>query len=537
MTVVARIVRLWRRMFPERQLLVRSQGKVVLLPLSSRVQTGAAMALAVGMAGIAYSLLANLHSTHTIGRLDSQVATITTAYDNLSSRMAAVHEQYSDVAGSMEHGRREIADLRAERDSLRQRLRILTTSLERANHELSRSTTERDKLSRQLAMLQSELQLTEGERGRLANNLDNLTSELQKTAKQRDAERQQREQLAESLVALRHRLEDVETTRTSLQDAVARRDRLLSDLTEERDGAKRRQREMAQLVTELHQQMSAVEAARMELESILGGRSGQIAQLRSERDRAREVNSVLRQRVANLEGRLTSVRESQQNILEQIRRRTDAGIKTLEAVVAMTGLKLEPLLDRAGTDGTAIGGPLLSLRKAGEASGDAAESDEVERALASLEQRLARWSAMHQILAQLPIVAPVNHYRVSSVFGRRKDPFTKKTAFHSGVDLAGAKHTRVYSTAPGTVTFVGRRGPYGRMVEIDHGFGLTTRYGHLARILVDKGAKVGHRQKIGLMGSTGRSTGIHVHYEVLFDGKPVNPMKFLEAGRHVFKQG
>jgi murein DD-endopeptidase MepM/ murein hydrolase activator NlpD len=93
----------------------------------------------------------------------------------------------------------------------------------------------------------------------------------------------------------------------------------------------------------------------------------------------------------------------------------------------------------------------------------------------------------------------------------------------------------VWSTAPGTVTFVGRRGPYGRLVEIDHGYGLVTRYGHLRKILVKKGESVGFRHKIGIMGSTGRSTGRHVHYEVLFEGKPQDPAKFMKAGKYVFK--
>ena len=104
-----------------------------------------------------------------------------------------------------------------------------------------------------------------------------------------------------------------------------------------------------------------------------------------------------------------------------------------------------------------------------------------------------------------------------------------------GVDLGGVPRSRVYSTSPGVVTFVGNKGPYGRMVEIDHGLGLRTRYGHLRKILVKLKEKVAFRHKIGQMGSSGRSTGSHVHYEVLFDGKPIDPMKFLKAGMYVFK--
>lgn len=538
MALVANIVRTWRHAFPERQLMLRSQGKITYVPLSSRLQSGVALVALLCVGGTAFSLISNKQASDTIARLESRVLDVTTANDRLARHLDSVRERYSDVAGTMDRSRQQIEDLTAQRDTMRARLQTLTESLERANVELDRSTAERRHLNRQLAELQTELQLTKGERGRLANNLDNLTSELQRTAQQRDSERQQRQRLSESMVALRQRLEDVETTRSSLEEAVTERDQMLSHLTEQRDGAQRRQQQLAQLVTDLHQQMSAVAAARTELESLLSGQSGQVARLRQERDRVRSANSLLQQQMAGLEERLANLRESQKDVLEQISQHTNSGIKTLEAVVAMTGLKLKPLLDHADAISGGTGGPLLSLRRSTEASSNGSlDSGETERTLSELQQRLARWSAMHQILAHLPIVAPVNHYRVSSSFGRRTDPFTKKTAFHSGVDLAGAKHTRVYSTSPGTVTYVGRRGPYGRMVEIDHGFGLKTRYGHLAKILVKNGEKVGHRQKIGLMGSTGRSTGIHVHYEVLFDGKPVNPMKFLEAGRHVFKQG
>lgn len=537
MAIAAVIKRTWNQAFPKRQILLRSEGRVVYVSLSSWLQASAALATVLCIGGFTYSIIANQRAVETISGLESRVAAVTAAHDHLASNLAAVHERYSDVAGTMDRSRQQISDLSAQRDTLQKRLKTLTQSLERANLELSRSTSERSSLSRKLAEMQSELRLTEGERGRLANNLDNLASELQRTTEQRDTERQQRQRLSESMVALRHRLEDMQTTRSSLEDAVVERDQMLSHLTEERDGAQRRQQQLAQLVTDLHQQMSAVDAARTELESLLSGQSGQVARLREERDHALSARSVLEQQVASLEGRLTNLRVTQQDVLAQISQHTDAGIKTLEAVVAMTGLKLKPLLDRADTEWNGVGGPLLSLRRSADpAGGEAADADETDRALTHLEQRLVRWSAMHQILAHLPIVAPVNHYRISSSFGRRKDPFTKKGAFHSGVDLAAAKHTRIYSTSPGTVTHVGRRGPYGRMIEIDHGFGLKTRYGHLAKILVNKGDKVGHRQKIGLMGSTGRSTGVHVHYEVLFDGKPVNPMKFLEAGRHVFKQ-
>jgi murein DD-endopeptidase MepM/ murein hydrolase activator NlpD len=115
----------------------------------------------------------------------------------------------------------------------------------------------------------------------------------------------------------------------------------------------------------------------------------------------------------------------------------------------------------------------------------------------------------------------------------RPDPFTGRYAFHPGIDFAGPWGSTVRATAPGTVVFAGNRGGYGNMVEIDHGFGIHTRYGHLSRISVRPGAKVEMGAAIGRVGSTGRSTGPHVHYEVWYDNVVKNPNNFIEAGRHV----
>ena len=124
---------------------------------------------------------------------------------------------------------------------------------------------------------------------------------------------------------------------------------------------------------------------------------------------------------------------------------------------------------------------------------------------------------------------------MASSYGLRSDPFNNRKAMHYGVDLAGWGGAPVFATAPGKVIFAGRKGRYGKMVEIDHGYGIRTRYAHLQKVLVQRGEEVGHRHEIGLLGSTGRSTGPHVHYEVRFDGKPLNPDKFIKAGRYVFK--
>jgi len=140
-------------------------------------------------------------------------------------------------------------------------------------------------------------------------------------------------------------------------------------------------------------------------------------------------------------------------------------------------------------------------------------------------------------LSHVPLTTPVHgsDFDVTSGFGPRVDPFTHRLAFHPGMDFAGPLGSNVCATAPGVVDFAGQRGGYGNMVEIDHGFGIRTRYGHLASILVKVGAKVSKGTPIGKLGSTGRSTGPHVHYEVWLADVVRDPSRFIEAGRHVLQ--
>lgn len=127
----------------------------------------------------------------------------------------------------------------------------------------------------------------------------------------------------------------------------------------------------------------------------------------------------------------------------------------------------------------------------------------------------------------IPSVQPVQKLAFSSNFGIRSDPFHGTARMHAGVDIPGPTGTPIYATADGTVAHAERQGGYGNMVELDHGKGIATRYGHLSKILVAPGAAVHRGDLIALMGSTGRSTGPHLHYEVRIDGHAVNPVPFL----------
>jgi murein DD-endopeptidase MepM/ murein hydrolase activator NlpD len=142
-------------------------------------------------------------------------------------------------------------------------------------------------------------------------------------------------------------------------------------------------------------------------------------------------------------------------------------------------------------------------------------------------------AALRVLLKMLPVSAPLQSFEVSSPFGVRGDPENGHSSFHTGIDLRAPYMSPVYATAPGVVTYAGYRDDYGKVVEIDHGNGLATRYAHLSRYTVSVGQQVAGHAQIGFLGSTGRATGPHVHYEVLVNGEPQDPEKFLGLARLV----
>ena len=204
--------------------------------------------------------------------------------------------------------------------------------------------------------------------------------------------------------------------------------------------------------------------------------------------------------------------------LAQLQERYEGKARRLRGVLADLGLKL------GGPAPAGSGGPFVPIKLPGE-------GNSFERAVARV--KIARTQAEHltRTLLRVPLRKPVNgEVDLSSTFGVRVDPFLHVAAMHTGLDFRGDTGDSIHATAAGTVVGAGWSGGYGRMVEIDHGNGLSTRYGHLSQIDVKVSDEIRIGQVIGRMGSTGRSTGPHLHYETRIDGDAVDPQKFLHAG-------
>ena len=219
-----------------------------------------------------------------------------------------------------------------------------------------------------------------------------------------------------------------------------------------------------------------------------------------------------------------SLKDLEHEQLNRIQSLTSGASETADAIQTIlrrTGFDVaEGSLPETDSD-TAIGGPFVEPMDA---------SDPFEASINDLDVALERLDAARRTARKLPFGNPSPQSSITSRFGNRTDPFLGRPALHAGIDFRVSTGTQVRSTGAGTVVVAGRNGGYGNMVEIDHGDGLTTRYAHLSRVLVKVGDHVEAADPVGLSGTTGRSTGPHLHYEVRREGKAVDPMRFLTAG-------
>jgi len=196
-----------------------------------------------------------------------------------------------------------------------------------------------------------------------------------------------------------------------------------------------------------------------------------------------------------------------------------------DAAKAIRTLGLDPAtVARLNAQNSAMGGPF-------EAFGSG--NDELDPRFEKLASSLSRMAALERGLEGIPNVLPGRRDMISSPFGYRRDPFTGRAAMHSGLDFRGATGTPIRAAAKGRVAFVGRKGGYGNVIEIRHGNGVMTRYAHMSKFDARVGDRVDAGETIGRIGSTGRSTGPHLHFEVRINHRAVDPRPMLEKGASI----
>jgi murein DD-endopeptidase MepM/ murein hydrolase activator NlpD len=373
--------------------------------------------------------------------------------------------------------------------------------LHKAVHRMDAEVIEATNRAAALATLQDAIAHTDAQYAQMSEQLDDVTQLLDvanadnETMRTEIAGAEARvATLDKTRLALERRLHGAEATLASKSGNVTQLSKQLAlSRTELRDAEQAR----TGLQTKLQQLLAASNSATSrtgQLKESLAMREQELKQIATERDRLRS------------------------QFDEQTAKAPPGGYGSeLEQLIASTGVDLEHLLGPLDSVPAGQGGPFVAL--------------DPDRATPAQER--AREAALQSLAQSLPLAAPLEHYQLESPFGPRVDPINHREGFHTGLDLSSPYRSPVLSTAPGTVTFTGVKDDYGRVVEITHAHGIVTRYAHLHRILVAPGQKVKVHQVIAELGSTGRSTGPHVHYEVLVNGVQVDPAKFMEAGKSV----
>jgi murein DD-endopeptidase MepM/ murein hydrolase activator NlpD len=386
-------------------------------------------------------------------------------------------------------------------------LTVTSVSYFGSRHLVTAAAEQIEQLERVYADLQSESELTSKT---FVEKIDQLKAN---TARQRAA------------------IGDLTAISDTLRRQLDSRERQLNGVTEERDRARAAVGNLRQAIADAESLLQSVTYEKSSLKERLGVAQGQLAAVGKQRDAARRVEVSLRWQQAQLESQIRELRNYRDTARLWLKDWVLGSSEALEQLFGGTGIDVEGLIARAGTS-TEVGqgGPLQVA--APEVTGDAPAlpSKFIEPAdpMGGDIQRLA---ALQKLARTLPLAPPLDRFQITSEFGKRRDPFTNGWAFHPGLDFGAERGAEILATAPGRVVQAGPSGPYGLIVEIDHGLGISTRYGHLKSISVNVGDEVDFRQKIGVIGNTGRSTARHLHYEIRIDGAAYDPARFLDAGR------
>jgi murein DD-endopeptidase MepM/ murein hydrolase activator NlpD len=475
------------KLFPERrELILRSGGRVRYLRVGRHVQIGVTALVATALVWTVFSTVRF------------------TAHQSIVSDRNAQISVLREESRGFEH---ELGQVR-ERENI-QRRSLTATQLTTVDLEMSNLS-----LQEQVGALQAALEEQKQRGDALAlSYLSEVEAKARLTAES-EILTLSREEMRQQLKDRGQKLAVVEESRLAAN----------TELAETRD-----------VLADLKSNVVSIEIARADLQASLDASDEQLRSAVNEKLAVVTQRQALGEQVADLSARLESLETAQVGVVSRLGETADQSGEALRKTLDLAGLDVDRLLDRMAREageGRGVGGPLLALDSSAIVSAPGAG---LALQIATVERRIDDLQSLQSLMEHLPLAAPLDEFRVTSNFGRRVDPFTKRLAFHSGVDMASRRRAPVRVTSPGIVTFVGWKGGFGKMVEVDHGLGVRTRYAHLSAIFVKRGQDVDFREKVGLVGSTGRSSGEHLHYEIMVDGRQNDPSNFIKAGQYVFK--
>lgn len=269
-----------------------------------------------------------------------------------------------------------------------------------------------------------------------------------------------------------------------------------------------------------------------DLSQTLSAVSGALAVTAQERDTAAAEREKLARELADAELRMAVASKRQDEMVEQLEQAVAISLEPLQAMLDKTDLNVDGLLNSVRRSHSGMGGPLGPVTVSSRSFDDPDTARRFDSVMTSLD----RVNLMRLAVNQVPLAMPLgSDFRFTSGFGVRKDPKGRGYRMHAGLDFAARTGTPIYVTADGVVIDAHRENGYGNVVRVKHASGTETIYAHLNRIRVKSGQQLSRGDRIGDMGSTGRSTGTHLHYEVRVNGTPVNPMQYLEAAKNVLE--
>ncbi len=551
-SALSRLRQASRGLFRERQLLLREADRVRSLRLSRGLQQTAAAGAVVALVALLASGIALVRQEQRIAARHAELAALRQNQADLrqdidslrayAEQIAEVGRGDGDRAVRALHGAGEtvgdlpealarvaeaVAKVAGRTARLGSRARESEAALGEAEARLAHQARVRAELESELARTRAALANASNGRADLGGKLAETMADLRAARISRQAAMQSRLKAERRADALESRLVEARGAEERLRGRVAGLREELQASRAARAALVDERQELADKVARLEEALGTVAVGRDgDLVDRIAGLQEALAATERERDRLVAERERLLDQTDSLEQRITALLERQSGLVEHFTARTKDGLAAIENTVEMTGLDADALIARVKAEGQGRGGPFVPV-----AGANIPYVDQV----AELDQQMERLLTLQTALAALPLTAPLDAYWISSYYGKRRDPYNGRWAMHEGLDLAAQAGSPVQAAAPGTVAFAGWKSGYGRLVIVDHGYGVRTYYGHLKSISVKKGQEIGHRARVGEVGSTGRSTGPHVHYEIRMDEEPMDPMNFLKAGKHVFK--
>jgi murein DD-endopeptidase MepM/ murein hydrolase activator NlpD len=355
--------------------------------------------------------------------------------------------------------------------------------------------------------------------------LNALSSERDKRAEEAAAAQERFNSALEQISAMQSELLASETRRRELETGIEVIQSTLRTAMSERDDARVEAQNLAHALDNNDGVALPGENGKTAADGTLNVLAAALQDTARERDQIRKDAQTALQEADEMASRLKLMQDQNDQIFRQLEEAMSISVEPLDKMFRAAGMNTDDLLETVRRGYSGQGGPLmpLSFSTRGEApSPDAARANRILNGLDDLN--------LYRIAAQkAPFSVPLKgNFRYTSGFGMRWG------RMHKGTDFAAPHGTPIYATADGVVTHAGWLSGYGRVVKIQHEFGIETRYAHNSKLFVKKGQRVSRGQKISAMGNTGRSTGTHLHYEVRVGGKAVNPMIYIKAANDVF---